>query len=74
MQRKNASKKIKFTVDGYIHEHQTLLNRHSFFYNIPQSRTSKEKETEEFDSEVRQNDEYHTVKYRYEELSTRTYM
>lgn len=49
-----------------------LIATFSFLSKFGQ-RTSKEKETEEFDSEVRQNDEYHTVKYRYEELSTRTY-
>ena len=35
-QRKNATKKIICTVDGYIHEHQTYTRRTSSFYNIPQ--------------------------------------
>ena len=33
--RKSASKKIKCTVDGYIHEHQACMKKISQFYNIP---------------------------------------
>ena len=36
LRRKNASNKIKFAVDAYIHEQEKMLNTNSFFNTVPQ--------------------------------------